>query len=85
MIGQTGLMTTTMNENTVVEIGYIFDNTYWHNGYATEPAESLIAYAFDNLDCRLFIVSIRPENNFIRVAKRLGMESCRQPYCRLPG
>lgn len=28
LIGQTGLMKTTMNGNEVVEIGYIFDNTY---------------------------------------------------------
>lgn len=49
LIGQAGLMKTTMSGNEVVEIGYIFDNTYWHNGYATEAAESLIAYAFDNL------------------------------------
>ena len=57
LIGQAGLMTTTMNENTVVEIGYIFDNTYWHNGYATEAAESLIAYAFDNLGLPAVIVA----------------------------
>lgn len=77
LIGQAGLMTTTMNENTVVEIGYIFDNTYWRNGYATETAESLIAYAFDNLGLPAVYCSIRLENKAsIRVAKRLGMESC---------
>ena len=76
LIGQAGLMTTTMNENSVVEIGYIFDNTYWHNGYATEAAESLIAYAFDNFGLPAVYCSIRPENKAsIRVAKRLGMES----------
>ena len=77
LIGQAGLMTTTMNENTIVEIGYIFNNTYWHNGYATEAAESLIAYAFNNLGLPAVYCSIRPENKAsIRVAKRLGMESC---------
>ena len=70
-------MKTTMNGNEVVEIGYIFDNTYWHNGYATEAAESLIAYAFDSLELPAVYCSIRPENKAsIRVAKRLGMESC---------
>ena len=77
LIGQAGLMKTTMNGNEVVEIGYIFDNTYWHNGYATEAAESLIAYAFDCLELPAVYCSIRPENKAsIRVAKRLGMESC---------
>jgi len=70
-------MKTTMNGNEVVEIGYIFDNTYWHNGYATEAAESLIAYAFDSLELPAVYCSIRPENKAsIRVAKRLVMESC---------
>lgn len=77
LIGQAGLMKTTMNGNEVVEIGYIFDNTYWHNGYATEAAESLIVYAFNSLELPAVYCSIRPENKAsIRVAKRLGMESC---------
>lgn len=77
LIDQAGLMKTTINGNEVVEIGYIFDNTYWHNGYATEAAESLIAYAFDCLELPAVYCSIRPENKAsIRVAKRLGMESC---------
>lgn len=77
LIGQSGLMKTTMNENEVVEIGYIFDNTYWHKGYATEVAKTLIAYAFDSLELPAVYCSIRPENKAsIRVAKQLGMESC---------
>lgn len=77
LVGQAGLMKTIMNGNEVVEIGYIFDNTYWHNGYATEAAESLIAYAFDGLELPAVYCSIRPENKAsIRVAKQLGMGSC---------
>lgn len=77
LIGLVGLMKTTMDGNEVVEIGYILDNPYWHNGYATEAAESLIAYAFDSLELPAVYCSIRPGNKAsIRVAKRLGMESC---------
>lgn len=77
LIGLAGLMKTTMNGNEVVEIGYIFDNTYWHNGYATEAAGSLVACAFDSLELPAVYCSIRPENKAsIRVAKRLGMKSC---------
>lgn len=77
LIGQAGLMKTTMNGNEVVEIGYIFDNTCWHNGYATEVATHLIGYAFSALKLSAVYCSIRPENEAsICVAKRLGMEQC---------
>lgn len=75
LIGQAGLMRTTINGNEVVEMGYIFDNTYWHNGYATEAAENILAYAFDCLHLPAVYCSIRPENNAsIRVAERLNMK-----------
>ncbi len=77
LIGQAGLMETTMNGKGVVELGYIFDDSYWHNGYATEVAESLIAYAFEKLELPAVYCSIRPENKAsIRVAERLGMKPC---------
>lgn len=77
LIGQAGLMRTTINGNEVVEMGYIFDNTYWHNGYATEVAEHILAYAFDYLHLPAVYCSIRPENKAsIRMAERLGMKSC---------
>lgn len=77
LIGQAGLMRTTINGNKVVEMGYIFDDTYWHNGYATEAARNLLAYAFDSLHLPAVYCSIRPENKAsIRVAERLGMKPC---------
>lgn len=77
MIGQAGLMKTVMNGREVVEIGYIFDNAYWHNGYATEIAVRLIDYAFDDLGLPAVYCSIRQENKAsLRVAERLGMTRC---------
>lgn len=75
LIGQAGLMKTTMNGNEVVEIGYIFDNAYWHKGYATEAAGHLASHAFTDLGLTAVYCSIRPENKAsIRVAERLGMK-----------
>ena len=77
LIGQAGLMKTKMNGDEVVEVGYIFDSTYWHRGYATEVARHLISHAFEEMDLPAVYCSIRPENTAsIRVAERLGMRPC---------
>lgn len=37
------------NGRRVVEIGYLFRQDYWHNGYATEAAQGCKRYAFETL------------------------------------
>lgn len=74
-IGQAGLMTTAIDGKEVVELGYILDDRYWHNGYAVEAAGRLLEYAFGELKLSEVHCSIRPENKAsIRVAEKLGME-----------
>ena len=77
LIGQAGLMNSTINGNEAVELGYILDNAYWHNGYGTEAARTCLEYAFEELGLKTVCCSIRPENvASIRVAERLGMTLC---------
>ena len=77
LIGQAGLMKSTINGNEAVELGYILDNAYWHNGYGTEAARACLEYAFGELAQKTICCSIRPENGAsIRVAERLGMTLC---------
>jgi RimJ/RimL family protein N-acetyltransferase len=77
LIGQAGLMKSTINGNEAVELGYILDNVYWHNGYGTEAARACLEYAFGELAQKTICCSIRPENGAsIRVAERLGMTLC---------
>lgn len=77
LIGQAGLMKNTINGNDVVELGYILDNTYRHNGYGEEAARACLEYAFEQLDLDFICCSIRPENAAsIRVAEKLGMTLC---------
>ena len=77
LIGQAGLMKSTINGNEAVELGYILDNAYWHNGYGIEAARACLEYAFEELGLKTVCCSIRPENvASIRVAERLGMTLC---------
>ncbi len=77
LIGQAGLMKSTINGNEAIELGYILNNTYWHNGYGTEAARACLEYAFGELGLKTVCCSIRPENEAsIRVAEKLGMTLC---------
>ncbi|GAA0125102.1 GNAT family protein [Clostridium sp. CTA-19] len=44
------------------ELGYVFNAHYWHQGYATESANTLISYAFEKLNVRRIIAMCNPEN-----------------------
>lgn len=75
-VGQAGLtMQETGDGRCVVEIGYLFRQDYWHNGYATEAARGCKQYAFETLGIPE-VYSIIRDNNFAsqRVAKRNGMQ-----------
>jgi RimJ/RimL family protein N-acetyltransferase len=58
----------------VLEIGYLFNRAFWHNGYATEAAAACKRYAFDVLGFDE-VFSIVRDNNFasMNVAIRNGM------------
>lgn len=74
LIGQVGLMKSEINGKEVVELGYIFDNLYWHQGYCMEVAKACVKFAFDKLELEHLYCSVRPNNiPSIRIAEKLGM------------
>lgn len=74
MIGQCGLTMQPWKDEEVLEIGYLFQRSYWHNGYATEAAKACKQYAFDTLQADEVCSIIRDTNTASQnVAIRNGM------------
>lgn len=74
LIGQCGLSMQPCEDRELLEIGYIFQKAYWHQGYATEAAIACRIYAFDILHAEAVYSLIRDTNIASQnVAKRNGM------------
>lgn len=74
MIGQCGLTMQPWKDTEVLEIGYLFNRSYWHKGYATEAAKACKKYAFEVLKADEVCSIIRDTNTASQnVAVRNGM------------
>ena len=74
MIGQCGLTWQEWQGQRMLEVGYLFRRTYWHQGYATEAARACMEYAFRALHAPEVCSIIRDTNlPSQRVALRNGM------------
>ena len=57
------------------EIGYKFDEGFWHQGYATEAIQKTILIAFHDMEIHRITAHIMPENiASLRLVERLGFE-----------
>ena len=74
MIGQCGLTMQQWKDQEVLEIGYLFERSHWHQGYATEAAKAYKQYAFEKLNASEVCSIIRDSNTASQnVAMRNGM------------
>lgn len=74
MIGQCGLSMQEVKESELLEIGYLFQKNYWHQGYASEAAIACKEYAFSVLKAKEVCSIIRDTNTASQnVALRNGM------------
>ncbi len=74
MIGQCGLTIQPWKDREVLEVGYLFQRRYWHQGFATEAARACMDYAFETLGASEVCSIIRDGNlPSIGVALRNGM------------
>ena len=75
IIGQCGLTWQDWNGRQVLEVGYLFQRTAWHQGYATEATLACRDYAFSVLGAKEVFAIIRDNNVASQaVAKRNGMQ-----------
>jgi RimJ/RimL family protein N-acetyltransferase len=74
LIGDCGLELMDVEGTQVAELGYDFRSEYWNQGYATEAAQAIRAYAFEQLQFPYLISLIRVGNiPSRRVAEKIGM------------
>ena len=74
MIGQCGITVQPWKDREVLEIGYLFNRAFWHNGYAVEAAIACKEYAFTVLNASEVCSIIRDTNiPSQNVALRNGM------------
>ena len=73
-IGRCGLLPWEIDSKLEVEVAYLLDKNFWHQGLATETAKGILSYAFDNLNLSRIICLMHPDNIASqRVAQRIGM------------
>jgi Acetyltransferases, including N-acetylases of ribosomal proteins len=74
MIGQCGLILNEYDGAEKLEIAYLFQKAFWHQGYAVEAALGARQYAFETMNAPEVSCIVR-ENNLasMNVAIRLGM------------
>jgi len=74
-IGRCGLLPWEIDNILEVEIAYLLDKSFWHQGLATEAAQGILKYGFENLNLSRLICLIDPDNIASRkVAERVGMK-----------
>lgn len=74
LIGRCGLLPWTIDGQQEVEVAYLLAKAYWGQGLATEAAQGIVRYAFEQLQLSRLICLIDAENQASQgVAGKIGM------------
>ena len=75
LIGRCGLLPWEIDGKLEIEIAYLLNKEYWHQGLATEAGKGILAYGFEKLGLSRLICLMHPENIASqKVAERIGMQ-----------
>lgn len=73
-LGQCGIVPQQTENETAMEIGYMFARRHWGNGYAQEAAKTCLDYGFKERQYGKIAALIDPDNKAsLRVAEKIGM------------
>jgi RimJ/RimL family protein N-acetyltransferase len=73
-IGRCGLLPWTIYGKQEVEVAFALSKRYWGQGLATEAAQGIVQYGFENLNLSRLICLIDHDNSgSIQVATKIGM------------
>ena len=74
LIGSCGIHITNIS-NKEGYIGYCYDNKYWRNGYASESANAIIKFGFQELKLHRIFATCCPDNiGSAKVMEKIGMK-----------
>ncbi|KAF3889151.1 MULTISPECIES: GNAT family N-acetyltransferase [Nostocales] len=72
IIGRCGLGF--LDNTSEVELGYVFDKSYWNRGIATEASKATLKYGFLEAKLERIVAIAKPENTAsVRVIQKVGM------------
>jgi ribosomal-protein-alanine N-acetyltransferase len=73
-IGRCGLIPWTIEQRPEVEVAYMLAKAYWGQGLATEAAQAIVHYGFEQLQLSRLICLVDPANQASsKVARKIGM------------
>ena len=76
IVGQAGIVVQELGgDEPEAGLGYIIHRPHWRQGYAHEAAAGCLEWAFNALEVRRVVATVRPENlPSAAVARKLGMK-----------
>jgi ribosomal-protein-alanine N-acetyltransferase len=86
LVGDCGLIPTTVEGEDVVELGWVTRRSFWGRGVATEAGGAWRDYGFDRLGLDRLVSMVLAENGASRrVAEKLGFSARREaPWAGIP-
>lgn len=79
LIGDAGIVISTIDSQRVHDLGYIIAAPYWRRGFASEATRALLCYGFDVLGIDALYANMATDHiGSQRVAEKLGMRRVKQ-------